>query len=418
MTPLEHDEPPSAVSQPLPAEPSKGWASVCALALAAFIFNTTEFVPVGLLENIGASFDMPASAVGVMFTVYAWVVACASLPMMLLTARMDRRRLLLAVFGVFVAAHALAVVAGNFGLLLASRVGVALAHAVFWSITAALAVRLAPAGRQAQALALIGVGSTMAMVLGVPLGRVVGDALGWKMSFALIAAVALGVMVALAVWLPALPSRNAGSASSVLTLLQRGRLRWLYALLLTVVTAQFMVYSYVEPLMQTLAALPAQVTTGVLVCSGAAGLLGSVLFGRYGQRYAHGFLLMAVGALALCLAVLMPVAMSDGLWLVVPSSWPFATPRGWPIALYACAVCWGTAMLCMALSIQAHVLQLAHDATDVGTALFSGIFNVGIGSGALVGSFIIAQGGLVYLSWAACALAVLAWVAYALGQQR
>lgn len=368
------------------------WLRVVTLAVAAFIFNTTEFVPVGLLSDIASSFGMQTAEVGIMLTIYAWVVALMSLPFMLLTSQVERKRLLIGIFTLFIASHMLSFLSWNFTVLVISRIGIAFAHAIFWSITASLAIRMAPAGKKAQALSLIATGTALAMVLGLPLGRVVGQYFGWRTTFFAIGVIAALTLFCVIKLLPKLPSEHSGSLKSLPLLFKRPALVSLYVLVAVVVTAHYTAYSYIEPFVQTVAGLSANVATFLLLVLGGAGIIGSVLFGKLGNRHSSMLVSGSIGLLVLCLALLLPAAQST-------------------VNLTILSLFWGIAIMILTLGMQVKVLALAPDATDVSMALFSGIFNLGIGAGALVGNqvslhFDMSSIGLV---GAVPALAALIW---------
>lgn len=350
-----------------PVSRKVAWLRVVTLAIAAFIFNTTEFVPVGLLSDIAESFHMQTAQVGIMLTIYAWVVAVMSLPFMLLTSQMERRKLLICLFVLFIASHVLSFLAWNFTVLVISRIGIAFAHAIFWSITASLAIRLAPAGKRAQALSLIATGTALAMVLGLPIGRVVGQYFGWRTTFFAIGMGALITLLCLIKLLPKLPSEHSGSLKSVPLLFRRPALMSLYVLTVVVVTAHYTAYSYIEPFVQNVAGLSANFATVLLLILGGAGIIGSLVFGKLGNRHASSLVSIAIALLVVCLLLLLPAANSEAHLAIL-------------------SIFWGIAIMVIGLGMQVKVLALAPDATDVAMALFSGIFNIGIGAGALVGN--------------------------------
>ena len=364
----------------------KQWVSVCALAVGAFIFNTTEYIPIALLSDIGQSFDKPATEVGMMITVYAWIVALLSLPLMLMTKNIERRKLLLMLFALFALFHALSFFSWNFNILLASRIGIALTHAVFWSITASLAVRLAPTGKTNQALGLLSTGTVLAMVLGIPLGRVVGQYFGWQLSFLLIGVCAAGVMLVLAKNLPALPSQNTGSLSSLPTLFKRRNLMLLYAITVLIITAHFTAYSYIEPFVLQVGGFKAEQVTIVLSLYGLAGFAASYLFGKWFAKSQRLFMLGAVAVILLSALLLLPFA-------------------SFPYAVYALVFIWGVAIVIVSLGMVSKVLAFASDATDVANSIYSGLYNVGIGGGALLGHYVTVWFGLSNIGVAGALLA-------------
>lgn len=349
---------------------SKAWSAILCLAFAAFIFNTTEFVPVGLLPNIAESFGMTISNTGLLITIYAWAVSLLSLPLTILTAKFERRQLLIFLFILFILSHILAGFAWDFYSLLVGRIGIACAHAVFWAITTPLAVRLAPNGKKAQAMGFIVAGTSMATVLGVPLGTMVGQLVGWRMTFLCIGIVAFAVMIGLVYLLPRLPSNNLKSLNSLPSLLARPALIHIYILTAVVITGHFTVYTYITPFMHKVGGFDDKFVVFLLLCIGFCGILGSIIFAKYSEKYPVTIFFVTLFMLMTSLILFSLVSLYSYSAIII------------------CLI-WGTAITIFGMLMQSKVIEAAPDATDIATAIYSGIYNIGIGGGALVGGLVI-----------------------------
>ncbi len=361
------------------------------MGISAFVINTTEFVPVALLSDIAKDFSITAAETGWMLTLYAWVVAAMSLPLMLLTSRFERKRLLLAVFVVFITSHALSVFAWSFQVLLVSRVGIAFSHAIFWSITAAITLRVAPEGKRALALSILATGTSLALVLGVPIGRILGQWFGWRTTFAGIGIIAFIVFILQARLLPTLPSMFNGSFRKIPELLKNPLLVSLYVFCFIIFTADYAAYTYIEPFLNRVGAMSENLVTLILLLFGGAGLVGSYIFSRWSDRSSTTMMLVST--------VLMIGAMLLMLWTAT-SIWLFSI----------ITVIWGTAMILLMLTIQSKVIEIDINAQDMVMAMFSGIINLGIGTGALLGGYAVTYISLSSVGYVGAAIALLALI--------
>ncbi|OWZ81569.1 sugar transporter [Pasteurella multocida] len=382
---------------PFQAARQRQFARVITFALAGFVFNTTEFIPVALLSDIAQSFAMPVSQTGLIITVYAWVVSLMSLPFMLLTAKAERRGLLIKLLVLFILSHLLSVIAWDFWVLVLARIGVALTHSIFWAITASLVIRVAPKDKKSQAIGLLAIGCSLAMILGLPLGRLIGQFFGWRATFAIIALIAIGILCLFYQLLPHLPSKNAGSLNSLPTLFKRPLLLGLYALTMIIISAHFTAYSYIEPFMLNISTMSHSMATFVLFVFGLSGITASLLFNRYYNAGPIRFILFSMGLLTATLLLLF-----------------IASQQTW--TMFLLTFFWGIGIAGIGLGLQIRVLHLAPDATDVAMAIYSGIYNIGIGAGALLGNQVMQHYGLAYIGVAGALFAVFGLVLFILVQ--
>ncbi len=367
----------------------RSWLLLVILTYTAFIFNTTEFIPIGLLTDIAADFHISEAHAGLLISAYAWFVAIMSLPLMLAIGKYDFRKILLIIVGCFVLSHLLSAFASNFAILLVSRLGVACSHTVFWSVISPLAVHIAPEGKRETALGMIVTGTSLAMIAGLPLGRIIGLHLGWRASFGSIAIAAL-LAFTLLVWLfPAVPNKQKTSIKSLPVLLNCTVVRNIYIFTFLLVTAHYTGYSYIEPFLAQIAGMTDGMTTFSLTVFGIAGIAGSVLFSTLFDKHRKVFY------------IIIPAGIMSVLFLMLPAS-------GNQYTVMAHCVCWGLIVTLFNLVMQSEIIRYVPQYATIAIAIFSSTFNVGIGCGALLGGAVMTSISLSSIGYVGGSIAVFA----------
>ena len=342
------------------------WLLLFIMAYTAFVFNTTEFIPIGLMTNIAADFGITEAYASLLITVYAWFVAIMSLPLMLAVGRLNFRTVLLCVVALFVVSHLLSAMATSFNQLLLARLGAATAHAIFWSIASPLAVHIAPEGKRQTALSMLVTGISLAIIAGMPLGRIIGLHLSWRATFVCIGAAALLAFVLFAFLFPPVPNNQNASVRSVPQLFKTPVIKGLYIFTFIAVAAHYTGYSYIEPFMKQVVGMADDTTTFTLILFGLAGIGASVLFSRYFEGRRRLFLYTVAAGIAQML-FLMRFTAAD------------------PYVFMAHCMVWGLIFTMFNLVVEFEVIRNAPQATTVAVAIFSSIFNIGIGCGAVIG---------------------------------
>ncbi len=369
------------------------WLALAGVAVAAFVFNSSEFMPVGLLTDIGASFGTDEATTGMLVSVYAWAVMILSVPLMIVATRLDFRRLLIVVLAVFLLGQVLTALSSSYWMLMASRLVVACAHSVFWAIAASIAVRLVTSEKRSLALSLVETGTAIAGIIGLPLGRAIGLAVGWRMTFAIVAVLSALLLVYLIITMPWVPGAEPFNVAQLPGLFQNKGLVALFILTALYAWGYYTGYSYIEPFLLQVGGIESGMVTIVLSVFGVASIVGSLACSKLYPRFRFPFFrIITIGVPVALLFMHTAVGLGVG-------------------AVFADVVLWGICAAAVSVVYQAEIINVSSDEEEtVAMAFFSGIFNFGIGFGAFLGGQVVNAAGIANVFYAGGILGVVSIV--------
>ena len=361
-----------------------------ALAISAFGIGTTEFVIMGLLPEVARDLQVSISSAGLLITGYALGVAIGAPIMAMLTARLPRKRALLALMLVFIVGNAFCALSDSYWLLMVARVVTALCHGAFFGIGAVTAASLVPPNRSASAVAMMFTGLTLANVLGVPAGTALGQAAGWRMTFWTVTVIGVIALIALWRFLPKDGATEPANVRSELRSLANARV-WM-ALGMTVLfsASMFALFTYIAPILGEITGVSPQGVTWTLLLIGVGLTIGNVI----GGRLADWRLSTSLIGLAVLIALLQLAFYWTSAWLI---------PAEVTLLL------WGAASFAACAALQLTAMRAGAAAPSLISTLNIGAFNAGNALGAWLGSAVIASGlGLRPVTLWAAAMAVVA----------
>ncbi|MBD0671808.1 MFS transporter [Streptomyces sp. CBMA156] len=361
--------------------------ALLALAIGAFGIGTTEFVIMGLLPEIAGDYGVSIPHAGLLVTGYALGVVLGAPLMTVLGTRIGRRTMLMLLMGLFTAGNLLSAFAPSFPVMLAGRIVTSLAHGAFFGIGSVVAADLVAPEKKAGAIATMFTGLTVANIVGVPLGTFVGQAVGWRTTFAFVAALGVAGLLGIARLVPDLPRPEGAHLRRELTAFRNPQVLLAMAMTVLGFGGVFAAITYIAPMMTDVAGYADGSVTWLLVLLGVGMFLGNLLGGRYADRRLMPMLYTTLGGLAVVLALFTLTAHSKVLAAV-------------------------TVLLIGALGfatvppLQKRVLDQAHGAPTLASAVNIGAFNLGNALAAWLGGAVISAGlGYTAPNWVGAALA-------------
>lgn len=309
------------------------WGAVIAMALCATILIASEFMPVSLLTPIASDLAITEGHAGQSISISGFFALITSLFISAIIGMSDRRRVVLIFTALMVVSGVMVALAPNAALLMAGRALLGVAIGGFWSISAAIVMRLVPESSVPKALALLNGGNAVATTLGAPIGSLLGGLIGWRGAFFCV--VPLAAIAFLWQWrsLPALPPEKATVRARDVFALMKHRP---FAIGMIAVSlfffGQFTLFTYLRPFLDLVTGNDAPLISGMLLALGVAGFVGTIVIGWLLKSHLYSLLIAIPAALAVIAFTLVEIngtPLKVGLLLTLWGLLSTAAPVGW-----------------------------------------------------------------------------------------
>jgi DHA1 family inner membrane transport protein len=366
------------------------------LALGLFGLYTLEFGVVGILPIIIERFHATVPQAGLLLGLFALTVAALGPFLVLFSSRFDRKKVLTVALFTFAACSVLSAFAPNLSALFVLRVISAVLHPMFYSAALAAAISLYPQEKAARAVSTAVFGTTLGLIVGVPMMTWFASRFSYEASFLFCGSVSLVAGLGLLAKLPTMPVGKPLSFGQQLSILRKPALWLNIAAAILTFTALFSVYSYAAEYLKSRAGMDGQAISLILVIFGAGGVVGNLIVGRLLDRH-------------LVKTVLFQPLVLAATYLILSA---FSSASLLPMSLIA--LLWGAAHTSGLVSTQMWMRSVAREAPDFATSLYLTSANVGVLSGSSVGGLSIAAAGPSGAIWCGVAFAALAFIVIAL----
>ncbi|MDO5610880.1 MAG: MFS transporter [Pseudomonadota bacterium] len=344
------------------------------LAFVSFLIGTAEYIIAGILDRIAIDLSLPVPVVGQMITVFSIAFAIGTPIVIALTSQVDRKKLLVMALTVFASANLVTLVLANFGWLIISRAVSGLSAGVVEVTLLTLAATLAAPGKKAGAIAMVVIGFSAALVVGVPLGRLASSIMDWRLIFGVLGALSLLSLVPIAYALPKMQGEADVPLKQQLRVLGNRNVSGMYVVTFFWIAAFSIIYSYISPYLAHVASMAGHQTSVMLMVAGVASIVGSRLGGWFTDRSGYAPTLR-IGFMVHAITLVMIFAFSTST-----------------VAVFALFMIWSAAAWSSGPAIQFRLISLAPESTSIIFSLYTSILQLGMAAGAIIGGVAIQLG--------------------------